>query len=275
MRTILFKAKQVYGKNFINSPIDKGLFYCAGRENIGDSVVPWLIKNITSKDYEYSNPLERKGMHLLSIGSILQSATKDCIVWGSGFIAANSSYKSRPISMSCVRGPLTAKRIRYLGGIEPVVYCDPGLIIPHYLVPGTIIGNNKIGLILHYADKKWTHQIEIAKDTNVELIDVETSNIQLFVEQILQCDYIISSSLHGVIISEAFGVPAIWGKCANDVYGNDFKFHDYYNSTDRQVEPLNLLKATAKDILSPKIISSKQLRDLANVALSVFPSDYL
>lgn len=242
---------------------------------MGVSVVPWLIRNITGIEYEYSNPLERKGLHLFTVGSILQSATRDCIIWGSGFISKNSSYKSEPQKIACVRGPLTAKRLQYLGAPAPDVYCDPALIVPHFIDRGNVIKKNKVGLIMHYADKKWLQKIEISRDPNIILINVETADIQCFVNEILECDCVVSSSLHGVIISESVGVPAFWGKCADDVFGDDFKFHDYFLSTGRQVKPLNLFSITAKDILSPGPVPHDVLNDMAMSALSVFPSEYL
>ena len=46
----------------------------------------------------------------------------------------------------------------------------------------------------------------------------------------LSCENIASSSLHGLIVSDAYGIPSIWIKLSNNIIGNDFKFYDYLES---------------------------------------------
>jgi pyruvyltransferase len=49
----------------------------------------------------------------------------------------------------------------------------------------------------------------------------------------LECEKIISSSLHGLIISDAYGIPNARVNVSNKLFGGDFKFIDYYKSVDR------------------------------------------
>ena len=41
---------------------------------------------------------------------------------------------------------------------------------------------------------------------------------------------ILSSSLHGLIISESYEIPNIWIKVSQNINGGYFKYNDYYES---------------------------------------------
>jgi pyruvyltransferase len=50
------------------------------------------------------------------------------------------------------------------------------------------------------------------------------------VNEILSCEYIISSSLHGLIVSEAYSIPNLWIKVSDKIRGGEFKYQDYFQS---------------------------------------------
>jgi hypothetical protein len=48
---------------------------------------------------------------------------------------------------------------------------------------------------------------------------------------------ILSSSLHGLIIANAFGRPAGWVRLSEALFGDDVKFQDYYASVGLERAP--------------------------------------
>jgi len=65
-----------------------------------------------------------------------------------------------------------------------------------------------------------------------KIVNLLTNNIEKTTDEILSCDRIISSSLHGMIVAHAYGIPAIWIKFSNNLYGDDVKFDDYLLSVN-------------------------------------------
>lgn len=243
-------------------------------------MVPWLIEKVAHRRIPYSNPIDTNGKHLFAIGSILQYANSDSYIWGSGYISQKSKSKQKPKQVCAVRGPLTAKRLNELYDLsEKIVQTDPAILVRRYVAPYLNYKSEfKIGIIPHYVDyelvNKSKHEID---SSNINVISVETDNIVHFAREIASCEMIISSSLHGLIISEALGVPAAWVEFSDNVVGNGFKFADYYGSTNRDIKPLTLdviNKSSLNGIKVAPLPKDSLLDELGNQLLECFPSQF-
>jgi pyruvyltransferase len=56
---------------------------------------------------------------------------------------------------------------------------------------------------------------------------------------ILGCELVVASSLHALIVAEAFGIPARWWHSASLGSARTegvFKYNDYYASTNRRLD---------------------------------------
>jgi pyruvyltransferase len=176
------------------------------------------------------------GLHhsrYLAIGSILGSANRHAEVWGSGFICEDASISGRPRAVHAVRGQLSRLRLLALGIECPEVYGDPALLLPMFFNP-PVEKRFAVGLIPHYADKVHPWVERQRRDPEVRIIDVE-GGIHRFVEEVKSCELIISSSLHGIICADAYGVQALWMELSDQVLGGGFKFYDYFSSIQREV----------------------------------------
>ena len=203
------------------------------KENYGDLIGKYLVEKISGKKIRFAFP---KKFSLLdyflpiyvTAGSILTQVNHKCIVWGSGIIS--KEYKIKKAKFLAVRGPQTREHLTDQGFNVPEVYGDPGLLMPRYYHP-LITKKFHYGIIPHYNDYKLVKDwFKDSKD--VLLIDLMTSNIEATTDQILQCENIISSSLHGVIIAHAYGIPAVWQRYSNKVFGDDIKYRDYFESVE-------------------------------------------
>ena len=54
--------------------------------------------------------------------------------------------------------------------------------------------------------------------------------IEQFVDELVSCEMIFSSSLHGLIIADAYNIPNRRVIFGNKLIGGDFKFNDYEES---------------------------------------------
>ena len=89
-----------------------------------------------------------------------------------------------------------------------------------------------MGIVPHYVDKRHPWLAQYEADPRVLLIDVQSATLP-FIDQIKQCHHIVSSSLHGIICADAYGIPATWVEFSDGVIGGGFKFRDYFASIGR------------------------------------------
>ncbi len=137
-----------------------------------------------------------------------------------------------------VRGKLSRKQIMSWGAHVPEVYGDPAILLPLMYNPD-IKATHKVGIIPHFVDEPFlTGEMinNLVGDRTWKKIDV-CQDYQSFVNEVLTCEYIISSSLHGLIIAEAYGIPVQWITISDKVIGKGFKFRDYLSATDRVAMP--------------------------------------
>lgn len=205
------------------------------KSNWGDDINYWFFREIMQDrlvSYDWS--LLTKWFHkpyIAGIGSILTLFDmENAIVWGSGIISSTEKVSGTPKKVLAVRGPLTRKRLLEQGINCKEVYGDPALLLPRFYKP-KVAKRYKLGLIPHYTDFSNPLLDTLKNNKDVLVIDIAHYDHWLdFIDQINSCKAIASSSLHGLIISEAYGIPNLWVKLKNSVLSDDFKFHDFFLS---------------------------------------------
>ena len=196
--------------------------------NFGDSAInSYLAKRITGKSPKLMSISQKvsKENYLLS-GSILGSANNHSIIWGAGFLDKTDLLRANPKGIHAVRGKLTRQKLITQGIECPEVYGDPALLMPRFYLPLKLNKTDKIGLIPHYSEMKMTSEFPAWKYRIINIC----SGVEKVIKEICECEKILSSSLHGLIIAHAYGVPYERVKLSNLLKGGDFKFLDFFSS---------------------------------------------
>ena len=164
--------------------------------------------------------------YILSAGSIIHFDYKENTkIWGSGIIKKDDTIN--PGVFCAVRGYKTIKRMDELKLIPPSVVGDPALILP--LVYQTSKKKKyRIGIIPHIIHFDKFKNMENCD--NIRIINLNSDSIENTIQEICACEYILSSSLHGLIVPHAYGIPSLYIKLEGKLNGDNIKFSDYFSS---------------------------------------------
>ncbi|MBT8304410.1 MAG: polysaccharide pyruvyl transferase family protein [Bacteroidia bacterium] len=208
------------------------------QENFGDILSRYLVEKISGKQVVWKNPMKRRWNPFrkkiyTTTGSILKHVSKDCIVWGSGIISRNDEVQEA--EFLAVRGPETYKFLKEKGYDVNEVFGDPAILLPGFYKPK---GKKEIslGIIPHYVDYNVVNEW-YSDNKNIEVIDLLNDDVESVIEQISKCKEVISSSLHGLIVSHTYGIPAVWIQFSQKLSGDNIKFADYFKSV--KLKPYN------------------------------------
>jgi pyruvyltransferase len=206
-------------------------FYERNKRNFGDMLTPMIVEFVSGQKIEYCNG--KTSGKLLCIGSGMNRwLLPNDIVYGYGSRNTDRFGKiivPENVKIWLVRGKLTRDNIiKDNPGVEvPEVYGDPALLMPLIYNPD-VKKEYEIGFIPHYIDKG-RYDIK-RKDVNV--IDIQGDPKQV-IREIKKCKTIISTSMHGLITADTYGIPVVWLQISDNVLGAWFKFNDYFSGVGR------------------------------------------
>lgn len=202
-------------------------------ENLGDYlsliIVDYLLKNHNLNLNNKTN----QTYYLYAIGSIIGWGYQDAVIWGSGLLNEKNVLRClKPkLDIRAVRGPCSKKILSEHGIACPEIYGDPACLLPLYYYP-KVEKRWKYSIILHHKskfrnDKNFKCYL---KENGIHYIEILTTDYKFFIKEILSSEYVISSALHGIILSESYGIPTIF---LRENLNQDLKFDDWYFSTGR------------------------------------------
>lgn len=216
--------------------------YC-GSDNFGDALNPFIFERVLGVPTQL---VSVRRARVLGLGSVIETAMRPkrkawsyafdrlrppLAVWTSGFIReeipADFTFV-RKLDVLALRGK---KSLALMNRFQPVAACalGDGALLSEALLPKRPAKRWRVGLIphvVHGSDPRF--QALAAKDPRITVLDLRRPPLEVL-EEVAACDAIFSSSLHGLILSDVFGVPNAPLDAGTGLIGGWFKFHDYYS----------------------------------------------
>lgn len=232
----------------------------------------YTIKSLVHLDWgfrcRYLFPFDN---NVIGIGSILYTGNCCSQIWGCGFMSN---------SEKCIGGTIYALRGKYSLAMvkeqikhgdpiklsDNIVLGDPALLLP-LIIKASEKKCHKVGIIPHFSEVDYF--IENFGD-RFHIIDLRSSDIEGVTRDIISCHYILSTSLHGIIVAHAYGIPALWMEHTGlETYTKGFKFLDYFSAVgiDEYTPIRNFKEVLVDEQSAVSLFAKNQSHSLLGVEL--------
>lgn len=198
-----------------------------GAGNFGDSLTA-LILDYLNIPHEWAPP---ESAELFGIGSIVEAVPDGYtgVVWSSGQIRETTRKDLRRAQVLALRGPHTLERTQ-CADPHDVALGDGGLLCDLFHRSAT--RRYKLGIIPHYVHAGDPAVAAVAAGSSeITIVDICGEPLEV-IQHVGQCQHILSSSLHGLVLADSLGIPSEWMELDNaaELLGRGFKFEDYLAS---------------------------------------------
>lgn len=235
----------------INCYVDDRCCHGINHRNWGDDLNYYLMNRISNRPIVVYNGFwlarKLKKKNYLCIGTLLDAvnySNPQTVVWGSGVSGQERSFVP-PLEICSVRGYKTLEFLSTHGIECPNSFGDPALLLPRYYSPFFQRKKYKLGIIPHVIDLDFD-VINKIRETQTDILIIDLAHYEKWtdvIDQICSCEIIASSSLHGLIVSDAYNIPNCWITLSGKISGGLFKFYDYFSSVNRKdSEPIKIEK---------------------------------
>lgn len=248
--------------------------YNDSRYNLGDFlgfvIASWMLEK---RGLSLETWVKRR-KHLKCVGSNLYGGFQNATVWGSGIVGKLpglywrlfvflSTYPLTRLDIRAVRGPLTRDVLLKWGQKCPDVYGDPAILMPFIYQP-TVKVIHDICVIPQFV----TETIFREEHSGLFVVSMNTNDYKSVIDAIVSSKKVITSSLHGIILAESYGVPVVFFRGLKK--RADFKYLDYYYSTGRKDVKI---AGSFEEALKMEPMPLPDLKDLQEGLIKSFPYD--
>jgi pyruvyltransferase len=206
---------------------------------------------------------------LLAVGSVLHYAQNGDVIWGSGVNGKVDPelHQFSELDVRMVRGPLTKEFLEKRGLKVDNIFGDPVLLLPT-LFPELKRHpqKGKIIVLPNLNELKTCSRYDLSKFRLISPFMYWKKVVQ----EILSSELVLTTSLHGLVVSEAFGVPVRFVMPTGGE--TTFKYQDYIQGTGRTLE---FQPSTFSDGINidSGITLSEPIYEIKTI-LSAFPQDF-
>ena len=205
------------------------LYWWKAVPNFGDALSQLVVAHVSGRAVAHAGP---KGAELWALGSLMHVVRQNReefrrrpVIWGLGQLGHVPRDVVQHVDIALLRGPIGAALL----GVSDVRFGDPGLLAPQALAPAPA-RTDKIGIVPHYSQLDDPDlKALLAREPRLQLIDVG-GDAQDVCHAIASCAHVLASSLHGLIVADAYGVPNTWLKPGTQSH---FKYYDDAASVGR------------------------------------------
>lgn len=250
--------------------------------NMGDQLNRLVLDRIFGYEVEAVAPEEAEvfgiGSHLSLLAKVDPARKPPVSVWGTGFISKLSTTARIPttgIDYRAVRGELSRRVLEgKLGRPLDVPTGDPGLLASR-LFTESVPKAHHLGIIPHFRERDDPQFRELARLSDDSVVIDLTGDPLSVIREIASCEQVISSSLHGLIVADSFGIPSLHVKVTDQVNGDGFKFADYYSAfgVDHYPYDLNEKPLTSLSVIQDRtVVTPEAVRTKCRQLQSAFPA---
>ena len=154
-------------------------------------------------------------------------------VWGTGFIeyrVVDKPFFRKNMIFCAVRGELSKQRVEKILGhtLGNIPTCDGGILASN-LIDEVVTKKYNLGIVPHISEQRRPEFLDLKSRFDKSIIIDLLDDPYKVVKNIAECKYILSSSLHGLIVADSFHIPNLHIKITDNMQGDGFKFDDYYS----------------------------------------------
>lgn len=253
--------------------------------NYGDLLSRYIVERLAETTIEKYDH-DEVSVHLDAIGSILDrnEICSSALIWGSGFLSPQPLGKIKltrwwhflrrkygvPV-VYAVRGELTREILLKAGIACPKIFGDPALLMPLLYCPVSRPSKTaRLGIILHHSHGKFKAKFQNEKIKYIEVCR-NYNDMERFIDEMLSCEVILSSSLHGLILANVYKIPCVRLKIpGHPVHPKadreDFKFNDYLSGLNSYCKDNNTYKFATYCLDGKEEIGDQWIDSISNMA---------
>ncbi len=135
---------------------------------------------------------------------------------------------------------------------------DPGLLASH-MYERSSSPEYAVGIVPHYVDALTPYPGALRDKFGKSALVIDVSAPpEVVIRQISNCEVILSSSLHGIVVADSYSIPNAWTVMSNDILGHGYKFYDYNAAFNVRQQPTFI----AGDERPSEILASAVRKDI-------------